>query len=93
MSDYPPYIYLIKCFENSPAAIFTYIFIWKRCPGKHLRVLKINIQREYLISFINFKEHIFLLNKCGLLKFTETLDPYVIEIEDMPIKAEGMMLC
>ncbi len=93
MSEYPPYHFLIKCFEDCPSAVFTYILLWMDNYKLDKRVLKTDVQSEYLTHLQDFKEHIFLLKEAELLSYSEFEDSFRINLSVPCINAKGMCLC
>lgn len=89
MSSYPPYLFLIKCFESSPLAILTYVLLWKNTYESECTVSKKYIQKEYFTNPYDFQEHLFLLRNARLIQYSETEDCYRIELNQNQVKAKG----
>lgn len=93
MTDYPPYVFLVKCFDECPACILTYVILWKSTHQNLVYALKMHIQDDYLTHPGDFLEQISMLRDANLLKFIDKEDAYIIQIEADEISAAGLALC
>lgn len=88
--DYPPYLHLLKVAEHCPKACFVYMLMWqKRNKNQTLRVIKSKVRDEYNTSLAKFRHDIFLLQKEGIILFSE--DKKEIWIKFNPCISEVMI--
>jgi hypothetical protein len=73
---------MIRCFENSPAAIFTYLILWKQAKKGNVTIKKDSVMDHYWMHPIHFEDHLSLLGEYGIISFSYTRDGYKIFVNE-----------
>ena len=92
MDSYPPYSNLIKCFEECPAAIFTYVILWKATNQSELIIPKDDVKFDYLTDLENFVQELSQLKQNKLIEFVDDGVCFLVKIPSESYR-EGKTLC
>jgi len=71
-TNVPPYIYLSQVVKHCPNAAYLYLELWRSKDKNHLvKVIKKEIQTQFLIPFYKFEKNLLQLVQEGLISVQE----------------------
>lgn len=92
--DYPPYPFLQQVLDHCPKSGYLYLNLWKnRDKDNKIQILKKDIQNEYLISPIKFRNDLLHLCREALVSIDETPNSIYIELTDWEEEVERHSIC
>jgi hypothetical protein len=92
LENYPPYSNLVKCFEQCPQAIFTYVVIWKSTNQSTLIIPKDDVKCDYLTDLETFLQELSQLKESKLIEFVDDGVCFLVKIPSESYR-EGKPLC
>ena len=91
--NYPPFFFLVKCFETSPTAALTYILLWRNRVNSSVSFSKDLVEEQFLMHPSEFETHLLLLEQACLLNFSRTTDAFEITLNENSRSNEELKLC
>jgi hypothetical protein len=92
MKDYPPYEFLLRCFENCPIAILNYLTLWQKRRSNLVDLSKLVEECDDTSELDNLFQDIFSLQQCNLLEIVESDAEIYIKLE-LDQGNDAMIVC